>query len=232
MPSHEDVKAYYEDEYYSALAVRAYMPWHMKLIARRLGNLHGKGVLDIACGTGQWLRHLQGRGAKVAGIDISERALQFARELLPGADLQQGVAESLPFDDGQFDFVTCLGSLEHFLDQPAALREMRRVAKPGARFLILVPNAGFLTRRLGLYRGTDQVAIQETVRSIPEWERLFESEGLTVRYRWRDLHPLSRAWIYRGSIGNRLVRLTQATALAIWPIAWQYQVYFLCDASP
>ena len=230
MPSHEDVKAYYEDEYYSALAVSADVPWHVKLIARRLGNLHGKHVLDIACGTGQWLRYLQGRGAKVAGIDISERALQVARELLPDADLQQGVAESLPFDDAQFDFVTCLGSLEHFLDQPAALREMRRVAKPGARFLILVPNAGFLTRRLGLYRGTGQVAIQETVRSIPEWERLFEAAGLNVQREWRDLHPLSRGWILRGSIGNRLIRLLQATALVIWPVAWQYQVYFLCDA--
>ena len=231
MPSHEDVKAYYEDEYYGIPSARAHMPWHMRLIARRLGPLHGKRVLDIACGTGQWIKHLQGRGAKISGIDISDRALQVARDLMPDADLQQGVAESLPFDDGQFDVVTCLGSLEHFLDQPAALREMQRVAKPGSRILILVPNVGFLTRRIGLYRGTDQVAIRETVRSILEWEALFEAEGLTVQQRWRDLHPLSRAWIFRGSIGNRLIRILQAIALSIWPIAWQYQVYFLCKAS-
>jgi SAM-dependent methyltransferase len=231
MPTHEDVKAYYEDEYYRVPAVRAYIPWHTGLIAKRLGALQGKRVLDIACGTGQWLRLLEQKGAAVAGMDISERALEVAKSLLPNADLRQGVAESLPFHDGSFDVVTCLGSLEHFLDQPSALKEMRRVAKPDGRFLLLVPNSGFLTRRLGLYKGTDQVAIRETVRSISEWEALFQAEGLRVRRKWRDLHTLSRAWILQGTVGKRAIRLAQAMALAVWPMGWQYQVYFLCDAS-
>ena len=232
MPSHEEVKAYYEGEYYRVPGARTYMPWHTRLIAERLGDLQDKRVLDIACGTGQWLKLLSGRGATAAGIDISERALEVARGLLPDADLHQGIAESLPFDEGTFDVVTCLGSLEHFLDQPASIREMRRVAKPEAQFLILVPNAGFLTRRLGVYRGTDQTAIRETVRSIEEWESLFKSEGLVVTRRWRDLHVFSRSWILRGPLAGRFFRLLQATALMTWPMAWQYQVYFLCENAP
>ena len=154
-----------------------------------------------------------------------------ARSNLPKADIRQGVAEALPFDSGQFDLITCMGSLEHFLDQPKALGEMLRVTKPKARFLILVPNAGFLTRRLGLYRGTGQVAIRETVRPIHEWQAMFVEAGLQVEARWRDLHPLSRSWIRRGPPWTWPVRASQATALALWPVVWQYQVYFLCACA-
>lgn len=194
----------------------------------RLRLSGGDTALDVACGTGAWLAESRRNGAKTSGMDISERAVSRARQRLPDAEIRTGVAESLPFDDGCFDLVTCMGSLEHFLDQPLALKEMQRVAKADARFLILVPNAGFLTRRLGLYRGTEQVAVRETVRPIAEWTDMFESVGLTVHAKWRDLHPISREWICRGQAWTWLPRATQASLLACWPIEWQYQVYFLC----
>lgn len=230
MPDHQQVQSFYDEQYYGHVHGQgeSRLPWHMRRVARRLGPLEGKAALDVACGTGDWLQELRNRGAVVSGIDISTRAAEVARERLSGADIRTGVAEQLPFADRQFDLVTCMGSLEHFLDQPAALREMRRVATPDARFLILVPNTGFLTRRLGLYSGTGQVAIRETIRSIAEWTEMFRAAGLQVGTRWRDLHPLSRHWIRRGPIWAWPVRAVQAGALALWPVRWQYQVYFLC----
>lgn len=228
---HDDVRDFYDNEYYAATPDGYPMPWHMRLIANRLGHLRGREVLDIACGTGQWLGEMARRGATTAGIDISSRAVAQCRARLPAADIREGVAESLPFEDARFDVVTCLGSLEHFLDQPSALREMRRVAMPHAQFLILVPNAGFLTRRLGLYGGTGQVAIRETVRPLGEWEALLKGAGLEVNARWRDLHPLSQAWITSSPIHAWPIRAAQALLLAVWPIGWQYQVYFLCQAA-
>jgi len=230
MPDHQQVQNFYDEQYYGHVhnQIESRLPWHMRRVAQRLGSLKGKAALDVACGTGGWLQELHKRGAAVSGIDISIRAAEIARARLSGADIRTGTAERLPFADGQFDLVTCMGSLEHFLDQPGALREMRRVAKPSARFLILVPNAGFLTRRLGLYSGTDQIAIRETVRSINEWTDMFCAAGLLVSARWRDLHPISRDWICRGSKWHWPARATQATLLCTWPIGWQYQVYFLC----
>ncbi|GAA4853416.1 class I SAM-dependent methyltransferase [Luteimonas vadosa] len=228
---HDDVRNFYDHEYYASPYDRHPLAWHMRSIANRLGDLENRQVLDIACGTGQWLGELARRGAKPSGIDISSRAVELCRDRLPAGDIREGVAEALPFADGTFDLVTCLGSLEHFLDQPAALREMRRVAKPDAQFLILVPNSGFLTRRLGLYRGTGQVAIRETVRSLEDWRRMLEGAGLEVRARWRDLHPLSKAWILQAAPGAWPLRALQALLLAVWPIGWQYQVYFLCRRS-
>ncbi len=230
MTDHHQVKRFYDEEYYSNDQGPSELPWHMRVVASRLGRLECRSILDVACGSGEWLQELHKRGANVSGIDISRRAVERVRARLPDADIREGVGEELPFDDGQFDLVTCMGSLEHFIDQPLALKEMLRVAKSDATFLILVPNSGFLTRKLGLYRGTGQTAIRETVRSISEWTEMMEGAGLRIRAKWRDLHPLSRHWICSGSAWSWPLRGMQALALAAWPIRWQYQVYFLCGS--
>lgn len=222
----EAARAFYDGTYHAAPA--AAPGWHERAIAARLGDLRGKRVLDVACGAGHWLALLRARGAEVAGVDLSERAIARARAVLPGATLHQGPAEALPFPDAGFDLVTCLGSLEHFQDQPKALAEMVRVARPDARFLILVPNAGFPTRRLGLFRGTAQAAVREDVRTLDAWAALLREAGLEVEARWRDLHVLSPGWIMRGPWWMRPLRAAQAVALALWPLGWQYQVYHLC----
>jgi ubiquinone/menaquinone biosynthesis C-methylase UbiE len=225
---HDAVKLFYDDEYHCAASPTGHLAWHQRLIAARLGDLQGKSVLDIACGTGEWLAEMQRRGARISGVDISGKAIQACRTRLPGVDAREGVAETLPFEHDSFDLVTCLGALEHFLDQPGALREMVRVAKSGGTILILVPNAGFLTRRLGLYRGTAQAAIRETVRPIKEWEAMLRDAGLVVSASWRDLHTCNWRWITGGSVWSWPARMLQAGLLLIWPLGWQYQVYFLC----
>lgn len=225
---HDAVRAFYDGEYHTDSGGRNRLPWQLRRIANRVLDVKGMHVLDVACGKGEWLSELANIGAVPAGIDISTRAVEQCRKRLPSADIREGIAEHLPFEDDRFDLVTCLGSLEHFLDQPLALREMVRVSKPGATFLVLVPNSGFLTRRLGLYRGTRQTAIRETVRSLDEWKELLEQAGLRCVGRWRDLRPLSLEWILSGPWMMRPFRLLQALVLPIWPISWQYQIYFVC----
>lgn len=231
MSEHQDVKAFYDSDYYANAHEHHRVPWHMQKVASRLRIAPGDAVLDIACGTGAWLQELQSHGAVVSGIDISEKAVALAQARLPDADIQQGIAEDLPFDDGRFDLITCMGSLEHFLDQLGALHEMRRVAKPYAHYLLLVPNSGFLTRRLGFYGGTQQVSIKETVLSIDEWSDMFSSAGLGVMAKWKDLHTLNPGWITQGSPLRWPLRMAQAAMLPLWPINWQYQIYFWCNAS-
>jgi len=225
------IKSFYDDTYYHDLPRAISTQGHYTRLARRLGVDARSAVLDVACGTGSWLATCAGLGSSIAGIDLSERAIDFCRRALAMGEFHQGPAERLPFESARFNLVTCLGSLEHFVDPVAALREMMRVARPEAAFVLLVPNADFLTRRLGLYRGTYQTQAKEHVRTIEEWESLFEKAGLKVESRWKDLHVLSAGWIVRKPWLLAPIRAMQAFALAIWPLRWQYQVYFLCRAG-
>ena len=224
----EAIKKFYNKSYYGGAITHSSLPWHCRKIGGKLGSLQGKSVLDIACGTGEWLEFFQGKGASIAGVDISEVAIDVCKDRFSEGAFFCSSAEELPFEAAQFDVITCMGSLEHFLDKPKALLEMRRVAKKGASFVLLVPNAGFLTRRLGLYHGTQQVQVKEDVYELNAWERLFNEAGLKVVVRLPDLHPFSFSWIMRGKWLVWPLRAVQAMALFVWPISWQYQVYHFC----
>ena len=230
----DSIRQFYDDDYYANTALNqepsTRLSWHPRLIARRLGDLAGKSAIDIACGRGEWLSYLKDKKAGVTGVDLSATAIEYCKHHISDGVFISGPAESLPFAEESFDLVTCLGSLEHFVDKPAALREMIRVARPNAKFLILVPNSGFLTRRLGFYKGTNQAHIREDVLSLKQWEKLFEDAGLRVRHRWHDLHMLTWSWIRLGRTPLAcVVRALQALILAFWPIGWQYQVYHYCE---
>ena len=232
MPTQDEqfahIKQFYDDEYYGTLLRDHGLPWHYAVVASRLGELDGTSVLDVACGIGDWLALLKSRGSDVHGVDLSDRAIEICKRRFPGDDFRVSPAEMLPFADASFDLITCLGSLEHFVEPETALREMLRVARPNARLLLLVPNADFLPRRLGLYGGTHQVKVREVVRTLEEWTALFERAGLVVDTRWRDLHVLSLEWIGLRGWKQWLPRFAQAVMLPIWPMRWQYQVYHLC----
>ena len=228
---HAAVRDFYNRVYYSDAAPVRSISTHLARLATRFEPWNGKRILDVGCGTGEWLKAVTQLGAVPAGVDISRVATDICRRSLPQAELHCGPAEELPFSDKEFDFISCLGSLEHFVNLDAALREMIRVAKADALFLLLVPNADFLPRRLGLYSGTQQASLREEAKSLEEWQESFESAGLRIVARWKDLHVLSPSWIRRGRWYVWPIRAAQACALPFWPLSWQYQVYHLCSLN-
>lgn len=105
---------------------------------RRVGFEAGHRVLDIGCGVGAFLRLVAERGGEPCGIDASEALIAFARARLPEADLRVGEMESLPWPDETFDLVTGFNAFFFANDLVAALREARRVARPGGAIVIQV----------------------------------------------------------------------------------------------
>ena len=230
-PDLEDMKSFYDDVYYADANKPLQGTAHLRNLAKIAAVSSDDAVLDIACGLGEWLHVCLNSGASVAGVDLSERAIEYCEKHMPDGEFHAVAAEHLPFDDAQFDLLSCLGSLEHFVDPVVALKEMARVAKPHARFLILVPNADFLTRKLRLFGGTNQKEAKEVVRTLPEWEKLFNQAGLNVTTKWKDLHVMSWSWISMNGWLAAPLRALQALALVFWPLRWQYQVYHLCAKS-
>lgn len=225
----EKIRSFYDDVYYANEKKTPQNHRHLQALADKVGVTNGHRVLDIACGLGEWLKVCNESGAQVHGIDLSSKAIEFCQKTIPDGEFYAQAAESLPFADKHFDYVTCLGSLEHFVEPVNALKEMVRVAKPGSKFVLLVPNKDFLTRKLKLYAGTNQKDAKEVVRTLDEWQEMFEVSGLDVLQRWKDLHVMSWSWISMGGWLQVPARLIQALALSVWPLKWQYQVYHLCE---
>jgi SAM-dependent methyltransferase len=118
-----------------------------------LGLAPGDGVLDIACGPGNFSRafaHTVGDSGLVVGLDASNTMLErgaaeLKRSGLANLMLVRGDATDLPFVDSSFDAVCCFAALHLFEEPTAALDEMRRVLTPGGRIAVMTS----VQRKLG-----------------------------------------------------------------------------------
>jgi ubiquinone/menaquinone biosynthesis C-methylase UbiE len=104
----------------------------------------GKTVLDLGCGVGNDLSRFVKAGAKVTGVDISQHAVELARDNfrfrgLEGEFLKMN-GEKLEFPDDHFDAVFCHTVLHFTPDPHAMLREIKRVLKPGGEAILMTVN--------------------------------------------------------------------------------------------
>lgn len=105
----------------------------------RMGLLPGATYLDVGCGSGLAVQLAAERGASVAGLDAAPNLIAIARERTPSGEFHIGDMESLPFADHIFDRITGFNAFQFAGNPRDALREARRVAKPGAHVLIMTP---------------------------------------------------------------------------------------------
>jgi SAM-dependent methyltransferase len=110
-----------------------YVPSLATALADAAGVQAGMRVLDVGCGPGGLTAELAARvGAeRVAGIDPAPQFAAACRERNPGADVREGVAEQLPWGDGDFDAALSSLVVAFMRDADAGLREMARVTRPG-----------------------------------------------------------------------------------------------------
>jgi demethylmenaquinone methyltransferase / 2-methoxy-6-polyprenyl-1,4-benzoquinol methylase len=98
----------------------------------------GNRVLDAACGTGDLaIADRRVGAAHVTGLDFSEQMLARARRKTADVEWVQGDLLALPFEDGSFDAATVGFGVRNVDDLSLALRELRRVLRPGGRLAIL-----------------------------------------------------------------------------------------------
>lgn len=94
----------------------------------------GVQILDVACGPGPWTAAALRRGAALVGVDLAPAMVEAARRANPGVEFHVGDAEQLAFPDGAFDAVTCHFGIQMLPQPERALREARRVLRPGGHY--------------------------------------------------------------------------------------------------
>lgn len=101
-----------------------------------------KKVLDVGCGTGRLVNHLNKHGFEAIGCDNSPNAVRIAQKLNNKLTIQLASAVKLPFKKNSFDLVTAISLIEHLTQNEGGkfLEEARRVLKPKGYIFLVTPN--------------------------------------------------------------------------------------------
>lgn len=116
-------------------------PWIMERIEREAAILKGKHLLEAGCGMGYDSLEFLKRGVRVTATDLTPNAVELTRrhfeiERVQAEDVRTANVLDLPFADNTFDAVWANGVLHATGDTARAIRETRRVLKPGGRAII------------------------------------------------------------------------------------------------
>jgi SAM-dependent methyltransferase len=191
-------------------------------------------VLDVACGTGKVSMRIAERGCRSIGAEASMEMIGLGRWVQPQsrAEMVRSIAEDLPFLSDSFDRVVCQGSLDHFVDPYAFMRESARIIRPDGRVVIALANFESVSCRLG--RTVDRVK-WKLGRPRPPWRRYWEiPEDHNVKGDlpyvkslggdWLELERcfgISMMWLMFGW-GGLLDRLPETAARGVWSALDRY----------
>lgn len=193
--------------------------------------------LDISCGQAELPKLAQTSGIQSHGMDLSHNALITGRTAIKANNLVTANSQQLPYKESSFDVISNIGSLEHFIDMPMAVRETARVLKEDGRALILVPNTFSLLTNIwiALRQGRTSIDYYQPIQRYAaryEWQELLEQNGLTVNKTIKYERPRPRN---KNDLKNYLHHPKEMLRLLLTPfiplnLAWSF--VFICQKAP
>jgi 2-polyprenyl-3-methyl-5-hydroxy-6-metoxy-1,4-benzoquinol methylase len=156
-----DQNPLFSGEFHEEPGTRAFFEEHEKIIIENIlaGKINenftkylepGQSILDIGCGPGFWVRQFCRMGLEVSACDLSTTAINLTKKSLEIfdliADVQEGNAEDLPYDNEAFDLINCQGVIHHTPDTEKCIHEFFRVLKPGGLACFSVYHRNFILR--------------------------------------------------------------------------------------
>lgn len=187
----------------SAVGMVKNLPWYVPATKLKWGlvaisGIKGGGkVLEIGCGAGAMIRGIKyyRPDLEVYGVDFCKRSLDYAKKYSSGVKFVYGDIFKLPFGSNSFDAVVDFDVLEHLENLPKALKEVKRVLKPGGVFHSAIPYEGSLFNIEGWltsFGWKAKVIYCGHVHNftIGQPERIIEAEGFEKKWRKFSGHLL------------------------------------------
>ena len=177
----DNVAGYYVEKRYKGVGLK----YHSHIIKEMMYGLSGE-ILDVGCGTGiisDLYPHLN-----ISGIDVSKGMLSHHR-----GKHWLASATDIPFDDGLFDCVVCRSVLHHIPETKKALSEIKRVLKPGGKFVCWETNKSWLATliRRRTQHGDHFSEYHFSFDNLPDIIReTFRAESVRVKFQGFLAYPL------------------------------------------
>ncbi|MCB9148961.1 MAG: class I SAM-dependent methyltransferase [Caldilineaceae bacterium] len=144
----------------------------------------GRDLLDISCGHGRLVQLAMRKGLHAIGLDFSIAGMERGIKKTPKARWVNGDGEQMPFADASMDYITHIGSLEHYLTPARGAAEIARLLKPEGKACILLPNAFGLFGNIRYVRRTGEIFDDrqplQRYATRATWEMLLTQGGLQI----------------------------------------------------
>jgi len=140
-------------------------------------------LLDIGCGIGIFLAEARSRNWTPYGVDVSDFAVHYAREVLRLSNVEKVDVEKIDFETDQFDAISMFHVIEHVLDPKALLKTCHRLLKPGGVLFLETPDIS--TKR------AKDAGINWEYLKIPEHLNYFTNRTLLMTLKDVGFRPIA-----------------------------------------
>lgn len=239
-PTQAEIQRYYPAAYEPFTRQDQLDGWYNRLRYRvaiaRMCGIAAQGqapgrLLDVGCGSGEFLLGMQERGWEAHGLDISAVAVELARQ--KGLNVFLGQLPDTDYEAESFDLITMWDVLEHLHDPRKYLNRVSQLLKPGGRFVVTLPNPHSIDFGLfgPLWTGLDVPRHLYVFARAPLLE-LFRQVGLTLvssrcAYGGQRVSTWSLEWLIDERLpGTWLGRALKKTIYSpFW--YWAWRAYYL-----
>ncbi len=169
-------------------------PLRLAWIEQVAGGIEGKRVVDVGCGGGILAEAMARKGARVVGIDLSDKAIGVARlhqlESGTSVDYRSTAAESLATEmPAGFDVVTCLELLEHVPEPASTIAACAALAKPGGCVVFSTLNRNPKSYVLAILGA--EYALKLLPKGTHDWARFLRPSEVAAFARRASLEPMA-----------------------------------------
>ena len=206
--------------------------WLISLLKPQPGRL----IIDISTGQGRLVTLANQAGLKSIGTDFALSGVKIGRSNTPEAGWAIGDGERLPFEGKCADYITHIGSLEHYQDPLAGMAEITRLLKPSGKCVVLLPNTFGLIGNIKYALKTGEIFDDgqplQRYNTLRGWQTMLESSGLVTDrvVKYEREWPRTRKdllWYL-----HRPMKILRLCAAFFIPVTLANCLVYICHRSP